>query len=123
MTRRGPALNITPEILEATYELLRVTLPFRRWHLPHPDELGFRVSQHRDRHAHYRNHNGVKEICVSQFHAVGLEKLMQDVAHEMVHLRLDETGDARVNHGPKFQKLALIVCQRHKWELESFING
>jgi hypothetical protein len=114
---------ITPDMLEATYELLRVTLPFRRWKLPHPDDLGFRVSGARDRHAHYRNHKGVKEICVSQFHAKGLEKLQQDVAHEMVHLRLDEVGDSRVNHGPKFVRLAKIVCWRHKWDLQAFISG
>lgn len=114
-------MHITPETMEAVYRLLCTTLPFRRWNLPHPDELGFRVSAHRDRHAHYRNEKGVKEICVSQVHAEGLDKLTQDVGHEMVHLRLDEVGDSRVHHGPKFQRLAAIVCRRHGWDLQSFI--
>jgi len=114
---------ITPDMIEKAYELLRVSLPFRRWKLPHPDELAFRVSQHRDRHAHYLNANGVKEICVSQFHAKDLGKLTQDVAHEMVHLRLDDTGDSRVIHGPKFQRLAIIVCRRQHWDLQAFIYG
>jgi hypothetical protein len=114
---------LTPDMMEAAYRLLLTTLPFRTWKLPDPDDLGFRVSRHHDRHAHYRNHRGVKEICVSQVHAVGLEKLVQDIAHEMVHLRLDEVGDSRVNHGPKFRRLAIVVCRRHKWELEGFING
>ena len=116
-------MHVTPEMLERTYSLLCVTLPFRRWKMPHPDELGFRVSAHRDRHAHYRNHNGVKEICVSQVHVKDLDKLTRDVGHEMVHLRLDETGNSRVNHGPKFIRLATIVCRRNKWDLQEFISG
>lgn len=116
-------MHLTPDILEANYRLLCLTLPFRRWKLPHPDELGFRVSKHADRHAHYKNQHGVKEVCVSQVHAKGLDKLTQDMAHEMVHLRLDEVGDSRVNHGPKFVRLATLVCRRHKWDLQTFIYG
>lgn len=116
-------MHLTPEILEANYRLLCVTLPFRRWKLPHPDDLVFRVSAHQDRHAHFRNHNKVREIVISQVHAAGLEKLTQDMAHELVHLRLDDTGNSRVNHGPKFVKLARIVCRRHGWPLDPFING
>lgn len=113
-------MHLTPDTLEASYRLLLTTLPFRRWRLPHPDELGFRITMHRDRHAHYRNEKGVREIVVSQVYATNLEKLARDVAHEMVHLRLDETGDARVNHGPKFQHLAKLVCDRHGWNLATF---
>lgn len=118
-------MHITPEMMVQTYELLRVTLPFRRWKLPHPDDITFRVSAHRDRHAHYSTDTakGTKEICVSQFFAKDLDKLTQDIAHEIVHLRLDEVGDYRVKHGPKYQCLAAIVCRRLHWDLHSFING
>jgi hypothetical protein len=115
-------MHITPDMMEGAYRLLLTTLPFRRWRLPDPDDMAFRVSKHQDRHAHFRNHRGIKEICISQVHAKGVEKLVRDIAHELIHMRLDDVGDSRVNHGPKFRRLAIVVCQRHKWELERFIS-
>ena len=36
-------MQITPELLEASYELLRSMPPFKRWKLPHADNVVFRV--------------------------------------------------------------------------------
>ena len=37
------ALHLTPDILVGTYNLLRVTPPFRLWHLPEPEAISFVV--------------------------------------------------------------------------------
>lgn len=116
-------MHISPDMVEQAYELLRSTLPFRRWKLPHPDELIFRVTGHRDRHAHFQSWKVAgerqREIIVSQHHAKDLHKLVQDVAHEMVHLRQDMLG-RRDSHGPFYQRHAALVCRRHGWDLATF---
>src|SRR5215475_4729604 len=53
-TEERGRLHLTPEALENAYEYLRATLPFRRWNLPHADELVFRVMGARDRYGHFK---------------------------------------------------------------------
>lgn len=116
-------LHITPDMVEAAYELLRTTLPFRRWKLPHPDQLTFRVTMHRDRHAHFRawvaKGETVREIVVSQHCATDLHKLLQDIAHEVIHLRQHMMGWSD-NHGATYKRMAALVCRRHQFDPAEF---
>lgn len=118
-------MHITPDMVEQAYELLRTTLPFRRWKLPHPDALTFRVSGHVDRYGHYDNHDRkpgkFDEILISAKLVTDLDMLIRVVAHEMVHQRLNLL---RVRgwhqHGPSFQRVADLVCKRHKFDRAAF---
>lgn len=119
-------LPLTPEMLEAVYEWLRSTSPFRAWGLPHADDIEFRVLLAKDRGAHYRGPltedvhpeigvsvNGIENYC--DLHAC--------MAHEMIHLWLDRNGrdDGEAEpHGSNFIKAAKRVCRYHGFELEKF---
>lgn len=118
-------MHITPDMVERTYELLRTTLPFRRWGLAHPDQLEFRVSLHVDRFGHYDNKENkpgrYHDITISARHVTTLDVLVRVVAHEMVHQRLQQLKlRGWWQHGPRFQRLAKIVCQRHGFDREAF---
>jgi hypothetical protein len=113
-------VHITPEMMEASYELLRTTLPFRRWKLPHADQIDFAVLVTRERFGHYRAYKDGTghEIAVST-KVKTLHMMTEVIAHEMVHLR-QELLRHRDNHGKHFKRLASLVCRRHGWNLATF---
>ncbi|HJR55150.1 MAG TPA: SprT-like domain-containing protein [Rhizomicrobium sp.] len=128
-------LHLTPELLEASYEYLRLSPPFRGWNLPEGDQISFRVMGARDRYGHFRGRHtkarakarasarGVdsfSEIAISAGKVRSTDMLMATMAHEMIHLYQDETGSARGHHNPQFLSLAARVCAFHGFDLESF---
>lgn len=120
-------LPLTPEMLESAYEYLRVSQPFRGWNLPHADQVSFRVLGARDRFGHFRGRHkkaqgadGFSEIAISAKLVKSSDLLIATMAHEMIHLYQDETGNARGHHNPAFKKIAKRVCAIHGFDLESF---
>lgn len=117
-------LHPTPELCEQTYELLRLTLPFRRWRLPHADALEFRVTRCTDRHGHFNNKDGKgwPDITISSFHVKTLAQLTETMAHEMCHVREWQLLQRRWRggHGALFHKLANLVCKRHGFDRGQF---
>lgn len=112
------ALHLTPALLEAAYELLRVTPPFKRWKLPHADDVEFHVSRHRDKFGDYCDSCRMR---VSANTNKELNTIIATVAHEMVHAHLHHIGfRSWETHGPRFNKLAAQVCRAHGWQLEGF---
>jgi hypothetical protein len=113
--------HLTPDMLESAYRLLNTTLPFRRWDLPHPDKVEFRVIAARDRFAHHRAYADGEghEIAVSAAMVKTPELLVKSMAHEIVHMRQDQLG-MRDIHGRGFKSLAKLVCRRHGWDLSTF---
>lgn len=115
------AVFITPELMEAAYELLRVSLPFRRWKLPHPDEIAFHVTRHGDRFADAFYENGRWTIRVSQRKHGQLPTLLMTMAHEMVHIKQRHLcGERERDHGRQFQRLADQVCRVHGFDRAIF---
>ena len=119
------ALRLTPESLEAAYEFLRATLPFRRMKLPHADEVQFRVMVTRDCFGHFRGRSKTtedfNEIGVSQHMVKSTDVLISTMAHEMIHLYQHETGsDSRTDHNAQFRRIAARVCRIHGFEPEDF---
>jgi hypothetical protein len=114
-------MHITPDLMEDSYRLLLKALPFRRWKLPHPDDIEFVVSLHRDRHAHHRAYKDGSghEIAVSARKVKSLNLLTECMAHEMVHIRQDQLG-MRDKHGDGFQRLAKLVCLRTGFDFATF---
>lgn len=117
-------MHPTPELCEHTYELLRMTLPFRRWNLPHADSLEFRVTHCKDRHGHFNSKDGVgwPDITISSYHTKTLAKLTETMAHEMCHIREWQVlrRHWRGTHGAGFKKLAALVCRRHGFDPDQF---
>lgn len=115
--------GLTPDMIEAGYEFLRSTLPFRRWDLPHPDRIRFRVMVTTDRYGHWKGDvegDTVGELAISQnMPDARTCLLIQTIAHEMVHMR-QEALRMRDLHGRGFKSLAKTVCLRHGWDINEF---
>src|SRR5580698_698382 len=111
LTEERGRLHLTPEALENAYEYLRITLPFRRWDLPHADNMVFRVMGARDRYGHFKgrikDNRDLNEIGVSQRKVHSTQMLMTTMAHEMIHLHQHEKGGSTRNaHNAHFHRLA-----------------
>jgi hypothetical protein len=114
-------LSLTPAQLEAAYELLRTTPPFRGWKLPHADDVAFSVIRAKDRFADYEYLDGTHHIRVSQAKQRQLGTLLATMAHEMCHLRMEMTVPKNsAEHGAAFHRLADQVCRWHGWDRGAF---
>lgn len=122
-SRRGSQLiHITPHTVEAAYELLRTTPPFRGWKLPPADEVEFIICFAIDYRAQHQYLNGRHKIWVSARNVGSLQELTRVMAHEMIHVHEERTKQCRydVLHSKKFQQWAKRVCQLHCWDLKMF---
>jgi hypothetical protein len=79
-------LPLTPEILAANYEFLRVTPPFRRYKLPPSSEIIFRVVRDPAKRGHYRRDRYNRPEIVVSSRVIGhTHNLTEVMAHEMGH--------------------------------------
>lgn len=112
-------LALTPATLEAAYEYLRTTLPFRRWKLPHADEVEFHVIHKRGMFADCETAGEKHTIRISTVKVGRTQTLIETMAHEMVHVRLDRQG-VKAHHGADFQRCAAQVCRHHGFDPKTF---
>jgi hypothetical protein len=112
-------LRLTPEKLAAAYDFLRTTEPFRSWKLPEGEEVGFHVLKTRGHSADYSFENGVHLIRISDGRNGHTASLLATMAHEMIHLRQQLTGD-RGHHSARFRKMAARVCRAHGFDIKTF---
>lgn len=117
-------LHLTPDMLEAAYELLRTTPPFKGWRLPPSDDIIFCVvtmRKHQDQ-ADW-THTGTRHVIRinARKHAT-LASLIMTMAHEMCHVREYELGFRRadVMHGALYWRLANSVCKHHGFDKGQF---
>lgn len=118
------SLHITPEMIEATYDLLRETPPFKRWKLPIADEVSFCVMDCDTHSADYiMLGEHTHRIRINNKWTGTLGKLIANLAHEMVHLHLYiacPSDQDHEGHGPVFQKAAAQVCRHHGFDMKGF---
>lgn len=115
----------TPELIQATYEWLRLTPPFDGWGLPDGDDLSFKVLGTRakargsrySRFGDYSRDGAKREIRVSYLGARNAGTLLATVAHEMAHLAQD-VHDAPLGHGASFKAMLRAVAKYHKIGLD-----
>lgn len=114
-------LHLTPATVEATYELLLTTLPFRRWKLPPADDIEFRVGLSRTYRALYEREGAQHWITVSARLIDTLPELTMTMAHELVHVHLfDICPRDRDPHNKRFQNIAAHICRRHGFDPAAF---
>lgn len=109
-------------MLEAAYELLRTTPPFRNWRLPDPDGVSFRVISAEEDRGAFRLVRGIPIIEISKANVGLIGSLLMTMAHEMVHLYEETEHYARsdVIHSAKWKKLAALVCRHHEFDAKLF---
>ena len=116
------ALRLTPAILEAGYEFLRATPPFRGWRLPHADDVEFAVGARSDCFGWYERPNGQHRIGITLKFCGHTDTLLFYLAHEMVHLAQAIDGTATDGqHNADFGAKARRVCRAHGFDLKRFI--
>jgi hypothetical protein len=115
-------LPLTPAVLEAAYRFLQSTKPFCSWKLPDADDVEFRVAHCKLWHGLFDSGtDGTPRISVSSWSVGRTESLIETMAHEMIHLYLEESGmDDRGEHGERFYKAAATVCRYHGFDPKRF---
>jgi hypothetical protein len=115
-------MHLTPEMAEASYNLLLTTPPFRGWKLPPSDEVSFHITAHKgQRGDYYQDENRRHVIRISYRCVTQLDTLMRTMAHEMCHIqeaRICRRWD--VEHSSTFNRLADRVCKIHPFDRGTF---
>lgn len=112
---------INHEIVEAVYELLRLTPPFRGWKLPHADEVEFHLMVTEAFFGDHVLENGKHRIRLSVPNHKTLARLTETLAHEMTHMKDAENGGrCTAHHGKRFKRLARTVCRYHVFDPGAF---
>lgn len=110
-----------PDELEAAYEFLRVSEPFRRWKLPHADAITFRVTSDPKVFGRFIGGNGKYTIVVSEASASHTIKLLETIAHEILHLAQHLSGhETKSEHNADFKKKARRICDVHGFDPKAF---
>lgn len=118
-------MHLTPDILADAYELLRATPPFKRWKLPHADDVEFHVIKKPGplladyMWGLYSDGRRTHRIRVTALNKT-LTSVLASMAHEMVHMRQRFMGTDYTSHGRVFRKLAAQVCRLHGYKVEEF---
>lgn len=115
-------LPLNREMVEAAYEYIRTTPPFRNWNLPEPEDIRFRVVKDRTRRGFYRrDRDNVPTIYVSSASIGYSHNLIETVSHETIHLHEDRLGIlGPAEHSLAFQRFAKQVCAFHGFDPKLF---
>lgn len=118
-------LPMTPQMIEAAYGFLRTSPPFNRWKLPPAGDVVFKINRKlKSKLAQYQWLGDRHSIAMCA-HGIGhTDTLMRTLAHEMVHLDLEQKGlESRGHesiHNAAFRKRAARVCKYHGWDPKAF---
>ena len=116
------SLPLTPDILRHSYDFLNTTPPFNRWNLPDGEEITFVVIRSKT-DAGWHMFDGGKHTIAISGRCVGFtHKLIEVMAHEMVHAHEKHAGAARsgVAHSAAFHRWAAQVCKIHGFDPKGF---
>src|SRR3954464_13913704 len=117
------SLQLTPDILSAVYESLRICPPYLRWGLPPSEDISLLVTAHRDREGHYTRYVGTDRhfLCVSRARIGHYHSLAVVMAHEMIHLlQAVKKTETRAEHNADFRRRAVLVCRTLGFDPKTF---
>jgi len=106
-------------MLEAAYEFLRATPPFRRWRLPPGSAVEFHVIASQGLRGRCVDDGRHQTIAISIGTIGHTHSLMMAMAHEMIHVR-DNLAGIRAHHGSSFRRSAAQVCRYHGFDPRLF---
>jgi hypothetical protein len=116
-------LRFTADDLEWCYEFLAHLPPFRGWNLPDGHEVTFKVIRSNIVAGDYHFDRGAgRDVIRISNRVIGsTHKLIEIMAHEMIHLhqrraRMETKGE----HNAAFMKLADEVCRHHHFDPKAF---
>lgn len=107
------ALELTPDILRGAYSFLHCLPPFRKWNLPDPEDVRFKIARTPINYGWCDGRRRAKTplIAVSAANHGIPATLLKTMAHEMIHLYMYAHGiKDSSEHGPTFKKYWCQVC-------------
>jgi hypothetical protein len=118
-------LPLTVEMLAAAYGFLKETPPFNKLNLPETEEVGFKVARTRYKQGWYQWDGNKHTITGSVGRVAYTTTLMTLMAHEMIHLYLEDNDmeskrGSNDTHNAAFRILAAKVCKIHGFDPKSF---
>ena len=113
------ALKLHQDMIAAAYDFLRRTEPFKAWRLPPSEEVRFKVVKDPKMFADFGMEFGKPVIRISAAKNGHTATMLATLAHEMIHLRQELTGDREV-HGVRFKRMAARVCAAHGFDPLTF---
>lgn len=117
-------IKIDLPLVEAVYDMLRLTAPFKRWRLPEADAISFAISRDNNTRGEFHMtgvNKDVPVVTVNEKHHTTIQELMRTVAHEMCHLHEQLHGTRKdVHHGAFFNRAADQVCKAHNFDRGAF---
>lgn len=114
-------LVLSPDVLAAAYEYLKTTDPFRKWNLPEPDDVRFRVIRDRAVYGWHRRDGKQHTIAISSAMIGHTTTLLETMAHELVHVHEEIVCPPRKSeHSAAFRKWAEQVCRVHGFDARRF---
>ena len=112
-------MKLTETQLRAIYVMLTCCPPFSRWKLPDEYRLKFKVTRS-------DMHMGMYEpdphrLAISAPQHTGLAAVVETMAHELIHLKLEREGrQGHADHGPQFKAHASEVCKAWGFDESTF---
>ena len=104
-------LQINRKTMVAVYEMLCEFPPYNRWQLPKSKDVKFEAKIIKEAYGYYDS--DPHTIIISKNLNPTLHDLVNTMAHEMVHMRLNDSGFKSWDlHSFKFKKVAKQVCDR-----------
>ena len=115
------AFHLTPDMMEAGYEYLRLTPPFRAWRMPDGDEVDFHVLKTPRIHGDCGFHNGRIFIRLSIALVGCTNNLHSVMAHEMIHgEQFRRRSRSRGDHDAFWHRAADRACAFHGFDRKTF---
>lgn len=116
---------LTADTIASAYDLLRTTPPFNKWNLPDSEDVQFKVAKTPHDfgwcNAWGRGKRRKYLIAVSSRKVAHLSSLLATLAHELIHMHMDLTGqDTKGEHNAAFNAFAKTVCRVHGFDPRSF---
>lgn len=119
-------LPLNKEVLAAAYEYLKTTPPFSKWNMADSEDVKFTVASFRRLEFGRYQWDGKQHTINMSSKAIGYTStLLEKMAHEMIHMHLEETGmESRKTdsdtHNTAFRKFAAEVCKIHGFDPRAF---
>lgn len=115
----GNEVNITPTQIQRAYEFLSTLPPFHKWHLPASAGIIFKTTRSSMVFGTFDVDPPV--ITISTVMCKNMQDVLETLAHEMAHLKLERKGaSSHAEHDDEFKLLAKEVCDVWGWKESKF---
>lgn len=117
--------RVTKRTMMATYNLLKLFPPFRKWSLPPSSRVQFVREKERGLYGSYLPIEGKYDHRIGINPKIGMTKFVETMAHEMCHMKQVLAGNKSMNcqgdwHDKDFRNLARQVCKHMGYKLREF---